>query len=115
MIFIFYIIHGLRRNSGKLKSKSKISSSQKSLFSFKDVAGNEEEKEEMKELIDFLKQPQKYAVMGVCIPKGVLLSGPLGTGKALLAKALAGEAGVPFYAVSGSEFVERYVGIGLLV
>ncbi|GAK73952.1 ATP-dependent metallopeptidase FtsH/Yme1/Tma family protein ['Chrysanthemum coronarium' phytoplasma] len=66
----------------------------------------------MKELIDFLKQPQKYAVMGACIPKEVLLSGPPGTGKTLLAKALAGEAGVPFYAVSGSEFVERYIGVG---
>ncbi|MBS2993862.1 ATP-dependent zinc metalloprotease FtsH ['Santalum album' aster yellows phytoplasma] len=89
-----------------------MSSKQKSQFSFKDVAGNEEEKAEMKELIDFLKSPQKYKAMGAVIPKGVLLEGPPGTGKTLLAKALAGEAGVPFYAVSGSEFVEKYVGVG---
>ncbi len=93
-------------------SSKKISSSQRSSFTFKDVAGNEEEKEEMQELIDFLKNPQKYQDIGASIPKGVLLEGPPGTGKTLLAKAVAGEAGVSFYATSGSEFVERYVGVG---
>ncbi|MGA0447993.1 MAG: ATP-dependent zinc metalloprotease FtsH [Candidatus Phytoplasma pyri] len=98
--------------SSQNSKKYKVSSAQKSLFSFQDVAGNEEEKEEMTELIDFLKQPQKYANMGAVIPKGVLLEGPPGTGKTLLAKALAGEANVPFYSVSGSEFIEMYVGVG---
>ncbi|MBP5836093.1 AAA family ATPase, partial [Candidatus Phytoplasma meliae] len=97
---------------GSFTRKSQISSSQKSLFTFQDVAGNEEEKEEMQELIDFLKNPYKYEKIGASIPKGVLLEGPPGTGKTLLAKAVAGEAGVPFYAVSGSEFVEMFVGVG---
>ncbi|CAM11822.1 ATP-dependent Zn protease [Candidatus Phytoplasma australiense] len=81
-------------------------------FTFKDVAGAEEEKEEMSELIDFLKNPSKYAKMGARIPKGVLLYGPPGTGKTLLAKAVAGEAGVPFFAAAGSDFDEVYVGLG---
>ncbi|WP_341266579.1 ATP-dependent zinc metalloprotease FtsH [Candidatus Phytoplasma fraxini] len=89
-----------------------ISNKQKSQFTFQDVAGNEEEKEEMRELIDFLQNPIQYEQIGASIPKGVLLEGPPGTGKTLLAKALAGEARVPFYAVSGSEFVEIYVGVG---
>lgn len=110
--FIFYIIKQIPGNIRKSNSKPLISSKQKSLFTFQDVAGNEEEKEEMKELIDFLKQPQKYQKIGASIPKGVLLEGPPGTGKTLLAQALAGEADVPFYAVSGSEFVEIYVGLG---
>jgi cell division protease FtsH len=96
----------------KINSRPLISAKQKNLFTFKDVAGNEEEKEEMFELIDFLKQPKKYVAMGASTPKGILLEGPPGTGKTLLAKAVAGEAGVPFYAVSGSEFVEMYVGVG---
>ncbi|NWN46140.1 ATP-dependent zinc metalloprotease FtsH, partial [Candidatus Phytoplasma pruni] len=112
IIFMFYIIGTLKKSSGKLNKNPKISSSEKSLFTFKDVAGNEEEQEEMKELIDFLKNPQKYEKIGASIPKGVLLEGPPGTGKTLLAKAIAGEAGVPFYAVSGSEFVEMFVGVG---
>ncbi|MBP5835951.1 ATP-dependent zinc metalloprotease FtsH [Candidatus Phytoplasma meliae] len=81
-------------------------------FTFKDVAGADEEKEEMSELIDFLKNPRKYTAMGARIPKGVLLYGPPGTGKTLLAKAVAGEAGVPFFASSGSDFDEVYVGLG---
>ncbi|WP_244948318.1 AAA family ATPase, partial [Candidatus Phytoplasma pruni] len=96
---------------GSIK-KNKVSNAQKSLFTFQDVAGNEEEKEDMKEIIDFLKNPAKYKNIGAAIPKGVLLSGPPGTGKTLLAKAVAGEAKVPFYSVSGSEFVEIFVGIG---
>ncbi|MGA0447987.1 MAG: ATP-dependent zinc metalloprotease FtsH [Candidatus Phytoplasma pyri] len=111
-IFMFYIISNIKKSSGKLNSNAKVSATQKSLFTFKDVAGNKEEKEEMSELIDFLKQPQKYETIGASIPKGVLLEGPPGTGKTLLAKALAGEANVPFFAASGSEFVEMYVGVG---
>ncbi|AYJ01186.1 cell division protein FtsH [Candidatus Phytoplasma ziziphi] len=111
-IFMFYLLKTMNIQSGKLNSNPLVSSKQKSYFTFEDVAGNEEEKEEMKELIDFLKRPQKYASVGAKIPKGVLLEGPPGTGKTLLSKALAGEAGVPFYAVAGSEFVEKYVGVG---
>jgi len=110
LLFLGYWGENFLRNNG-LSSK-KISSSQRSSFTFKDVAGNEEEKEEMKELIDFLKNPKKYQDIGASIPKGVLLEGPPGTGKTLLAKAVAGEANVPFYSISGSEFVEKYVGVG---
>jgi len=80
--------------------------------SFNDVAGNDEEKEELVEIVDFLKNPKKYQEMGARIPKGVLLTGPPGTGKTLLARAVAGEAGVPFYSISGSDFVEMFVGVG---
>ena len=79
---------------------------------FKDVAGLQEEKEDLEELVDFLKEPQKYTKMGARIPKGVILVGPPGTGKTLLAKAVAGEAGVPFFIISGSDFVEMFVGVG---
>jgi len=79
---------------------------------FDDVAGNDEEKEELVEIVDFLKSPKKYQDMGARIPKGVLLTGPPGTGKTLLARAVAGEAGVPFYSISGSDFVEMFVGVG---
>ena len=79
---------------------------------FTDIAGNEEVKEEVKELVDYLKQPQKYSAAGARIPKGILLGGPPGTGKTLIAKATAGEANVPFYFISGSNFVEMYVGLG---
>lgn len=92
------------------KSKARIQSNVKVRFS--DVAGAEEEKEEMKELIDYLKNPKKYEAMGARIPKGMLLQGPPGTGKTLLAKAAAGEADVPFYSISGSDFVEMFVGVG---
>uniref|UniRef100_UPI00254A4FB0 AAA family ATPase n=1 Tax=Candidatus Phytoplasma sp. AldY-WA1 TaxID=2852100 RepID=UPI00254A4FB0 len=112
LIFTIYIFMAIRRESGNLQKNPLVSSKQKSIFTFKDVAGNEEEKEEMKELIDFLKNPRKYVTIGASIPKGVLLEGPPGTGKTLLAKALAGEAGTPFYAVTGSEFMDRYFGVG---
>ncbi len=92
------------------KSRARIQSNVKVRFS--DVAGAEEEKEEMKELIDYLKNPKKYEAMGARIPKGMLLQGPPGTGKTLLAKAAAGEADVPFYSISGSDFVEMFVGVG---
>ena len=93
------------------KSKAKLNN-EKNKTTFKDVAGLKEEKEEVKELIDFLKNPKKFQKMGARIPKGVLLVGPPGTGKTLLAKAVAGEANVPFYYISGSDFVELFVGIG---
>ena len=79
---------------------------------FTDVAGCDEEKAEMVEMVDYLKQPKKYSKFGARLPKGVLLIGPPGTGKTLLAKAVAGEAGVPFYSISGSDFVEMFVGVG---
>ncbi len=79
---------------------------------FSKVAGLEEEKEELEEVVDFLKNPQKYTSVGARIPKGILLVGPPGTGKTLLAKAVAGEAGVPFFSISGSDFVEMFVGVG---
>ena len=93
------------------KSKAKLSSD-KNKVTFNDVAGLKEEKEEVKELIDFLKSPKKFQKLGARIPKGVLLFGPPGTGKTLLARAVAGEANVPFYYISGSDFVELFVGVG---
>ena len=94
------------------KAKTKLGSDEKVKVTFNDVAGADEEKEELQEVVDFLKNPQKYASLGARIPKGVLLIGPPGTGKTLLAKAVAGEGGVPFYSISGSDFVEMYVGVG---
>lgn len=92
--------------------KSRARLNRKATTTFKDVAGLDEEKEEMIEVVDFLKNPQKYFQMGARIPKGILLVGPPGTGKTLLARAVAGEAGVPFYTISGSDFVEMFVGVG---
>ncbi len=97
-------------NFGKAKTKSGIDDKKRVLF--RDVAGADEEKEELKEIVDFLKEPSKYTKLGAKIPHGVLLVGPPGTGKTLLAKAVAGEAGVPFFSISGSDFVEMYVGVG---
>jgi len=94
------------------KAKVKVESDQKKKVLFDDVAGADEEKEELKEVVDFLKNPTKFTELGAKIPRGVLLMGPPGTGKTLLAKAVAGEAGVPFYSISGSDFVEMYVGVG---
>lgn len=94
------------------KSRAKMATPDKKKVTFKDVAGADEEKEELAEIVDFLKQPQKYLQVGARIPKGVLLVGPPGTGKTLLAKAIAGEAGVPFFSISGSDFVEMFVGVG---
>ena len=94
------------------KSRAKLSSSTQKKISFKDVAGVDEPKEELQEIIDFLREPQKYQKLGGRIPKGVLLMGPPGTGKTLLARAVAGEADVPFYSISGSDFVEMFVGVG---
>ena len=97
-------------NFGKSKAKMVIPDSKR--VTFEDVAGADEEKAELEEIVDFLKQPARYVEMGARIPKGVLLVGPPGTGKTLLAKAIAGEAGVPFFSISGSDFVEMFVGVG---
>ncbi|MBQ4129203.1 MAG: ATP-dependent zinc metalloprotease FtsH [Ruminococcus sp.] len=119
--FIFFWIFLMRRmggggmgskemNFGKAKFKN--SADEKKKTTFDDVAGADEEKEELEEIVEFLKGPKKYDALGARIPKGVLLVGPPGTGKTLLAKAVAGEAGVPFFSISGSDFVEMFVGVG---
>ncbi len=116
----FYLIFAMIRQGGGGgsnmmnfgKSKSKDVSKQKVKVRFSDVAGAEEEKQELVEVVEFLKDPSKFTALGARIPAGVLLEGPPGTGKTLLAKAVAGEAGVPFYSISGSEFVEMFVGVG---
>ena len=94
------------------KSKAKLLNNQQKRVTFKDVAGVDEAKEELQEIIEFLKDPQKFQKLGGKIPKGVLMVGPPGTGKTLLAKAVAGEANVPFFSISGSDFVEMFVGVG---
>lgn len=94
------------------KSRAKMTTEEGKKTTFKNVAGLDEEKEELKEIVDFLKSPKKYIQVGARIPKGVILVGPPGTGKTLLAKAVAGEAGVPFFSISGSDFVEMFVGVG---
>ena len=94
------------------KSKARVFTGDKPTVTFQDVAGAEEAKQELQEVVEFLKEPQKFASLGARIPKGVLLIGPPGTGKTLMAKAISGEAGVPFFSISGSEFVEMFVGVG---
>ena len=94
------------------KNRAKLTTEEDNKTTFEDVAGLKEEKEELEEIVDFLKAPRKYTKLGAIIPKGVLLVGPPGTGKTLLAKAVAGEAGVPFFSISGSDFVEMFVGVG---
>lgn len=94
------------------KSRAKMSTGENKKITFQNVAGLQEEKEELNEIVDFLRTPKKYVQLGARIPKGVLLVGPPGTGKTLLAKAVAGEAGVPFFSISGSDFVEMFVGVG---
>ncbi len=94
------------------KSRARMTGQDEIKVTFSDVAGLKEEKEELEEIVDFLKSPKKYVQLGARIPKGVLLEGPPGTGKTLLAKAVAGEAGVPFFSISGSDFVEMFVGVG---
>ncbi len=113
-VFIYFLTKQLGGNNKSMdfgRSKARLSGGNTKI-TFKDVAGLDEEKEEMSELIDFLRNPKKFQKMGARIPKGVLLVGPPGTGKTLLAKAVAGEANVPFYFISGSEFVELFVGVG---
>ena len=97
-------------NFGKARTAVGIPGNQK--VTFADVAGADEEKDELQEIVEFLKDPKKFTELGARIPKGVLLVGPPGTGKTLLARAVAGEAGVPFFSISGSDFVEMYVGVG---
>lgn len=94
------------------KSRAKLLTESQGKITFEDVAGIEEAKEELEEIIAFLKEPKKFTALGGKIPKGVLLVGPPGTGKTLLARAVAGEAGVPFFSISGSDFVEMFVGVG---
>ena len=103
---------GAGKMGGFAKSKAKMVSNDKNAVKFADVAGADEEKAELEEVVEFLKDPQKFVKLGARIPRGVLLVGPPGTGKTLLAKAVAGEAGVPFFSISGSDFVEMYVGVG---
>ncbi len=116
-LLLFFILNGQNAGggaNGKMmnfgKSRARLATDNK--ITLKDVAGLKEEKEELEEIIDFLKQPSKYTKVGARIPKGVLLEGPPGTGKTLLAKAIAGEANVPFFSISGSDFVEMFVGVG---
>ena len=104
--------NGGGKMGGFAKSKAKVVSDDKNAVKFADVAGADEEKAELEEVVEFLKDPQKFVKLGARIPRGVLLVGPPGTGKTLLAKAVAGEAGVPFFSISGSDFVEMYVGVG---
>ena len=114
--FMFYMFSQVRSNGNQImqfgKSKAKELDEESPKVTFADVAGVEEAKEELEEIKEFLKSPEKFNKLGAKIPKGVLLVGPPGTGKTLLAKAVAGEAEVPFYSISGSDFVEMFVGVG---
>ena len=116
LLWFFAMNSAMGGKGGKInsfgKSRAKMSHEAKKKVMFTDVAGAEEEKEELKEVVDFLKSPRKFVELGAKIPRGVLLVGPPGTGKTLLAKAVAGEANVPFFSISGSDFVEMYVGVG---
>ena len=116
VVFWFFIMQQAQGGGGRVmnfgKSKAKLLGEDNIKVTFNDVAGAEEAKQELEEVVDFLKDPSKFTAIGAKIPKGVLLSGPPGTGKTLLAKAVAGEAGVPFFTISGSDFVEMFVGVG---
>ena len=114
LVFFFLIFQqgGAKGGGNFTKSQAKLNLEDNRKVKFNDVAGAKEEKEELSELVEFLKNPQKFIELGARIPKGVLLLGPPGTGKTLLARAVAGEAGVPFFSISGSDFVELYVGVG---
>ncbi len=117
VLLIFYLMNrqGGGANAKAMnfgKSRARMAAQNEIKVTFADVAGLKEEKEELEEIVDFLKAPKKYVQVGARIPKGVLLEGPPGTGKTLLAKAVAGEAGVPFFSISGSDFVEMFVGVG---
>src|SRR6185295_11253689 len=115
-VFFFLFMRQIQVGGGKAmsfgKSKARLLTESNNRITFKDVAGAEEAKQELEEIIAFLKDPKKFTRLGGRIPKGVLLMGPPGTGKTLLAKAIAGEAGVPFFSISGSDFVEMFVGVG---
>lgn len=115
-ILFFFLLNQAQGGGSRVmnfgKSKAKLYTEEKKRVKFKDVAGADEEKQELVEVVEFLKDPRKFAELGARIPKGVLLVGPPGTGKTLLARASAGEAGVPFFSISGSDFVEMFVGVG---
>ncbi|MFS0821022.1 ATP-dependent zinc metalloprotease FtsH [Bacillus sp. 1P02SD] len=115
-ILFFFLLNQAQGGGSRVmnfgKSKAKLYSEEKKKVRFKDVAGADEEKQELIEVVEFLKDPRKFADLGARIPKGILLVGPPGTGKTLLARAAAGEAGVPFFSISGSDFVEMFVGVG---
>lgn len=115
-ILFFFLLNQAQGGGSRVmnfgKSKARLYSEEKKKVTFKDVAGADEEKQELVEIVDFLKDPRKFTQLGARIPKGVLLVGPPGTGKTLLARAVAGEAGVPFFSISGSDFVEMFVGVG---
>ena len=115
-ILFFFLLNQAQGGGSRVmnfgKSKAKLYNEEKKKVRFKDVAGADEEKQELVEVVDFLKDPRKFAELGARIPKGILLVGPPGTGKTLLARAVAGEAGVPFFSISGSDFVEMFVGVG---
>ncbi|NMD72208.1 ATP-dependent metallopeptidase FtsH/Yme1/Tma family protein [Bacillus sp. DNRA2] len=115
-ILFFFLLNQAQGGGSRVmnfgKSKAKLYNDEKKKVRFKDVAGADEEKQELVEVVEFLKDPRKFAELGARIPKGVLLVGPPGTGKTLLARAVAGEAGVPFFSISGSDFVEMFVGVG---
>ncbi len=116
VLIMFFIMRAQGGGNSKVmnfgKSRARVNEPGKNKITFDDVAGADEEKEELQEMVDFLRNPRTYIEMGARIPKGVLLVGPPGTGKTLLAKAVAGEAGVPFFSISGSDFVEMFVGVG---
>jgi len=116
LFWVFFLQQSQGGGGGRVmsfgKSKAKMMTDDKRKYTFDDVAGADEEKEELKEIVEFLKAPKKFVELGARIPKGVLLVGPPGTGKTLLAKAVSGEAGVPFFSISGSDFVEMFVGVG---
>ncbi|WP_078378372.1 ATP-dependent zinc metalloprotease FtsH [Sutcliffiella halmapala] len=115
-ILFFFLLNQAQGGGSRVmnfgKSKAKLYSEEKKKVKFKDVAGADEEKQELVEVVEFLKDPRKFSELGARIPKGILLVGPPGTGKTLLARAVAGEAGVPFFSISGSDFVEMFVGVG---
>lgn len=115
-ILFFFLLNQAQGGGSRVmnfgKSKAKLYNDEKKKVRFKDVAGADEEKQELVEVVEFLKDPRKFAELGARIPKGILLVGPPGTGKTLLARAVAGEAGVPFFSISGSDFVEMFVGVG---
>ncbi|RED53064.1 ATP-dependent zinc metalloprotease FtsH [Cohnella lupini] len=115
-VLFFFLINQAQGGGGKVmnfgKSRARLYNEEKKRVTFEDVAGADEEKQELVEVVEFLKDPRKFAALGARIPKGVLLVGPPGTGKTLLARAVAGEAGVPFFTISGSDFVEMFVGVG---
>ena len=115
-ILMFFLFNQAQGGGSRVmnfgKSRARLYTEEKRRVTFKDVAGADEEKAELEEIVEFLKDPKRFSSLGARIPKGVLLVGPPGTGKTLLARAVAGEAGVPFFTISGSDFVEMFVGVG---